>query len=236
MRPDSDEYPQGEVLNLSWSDERRRADGTPGEDLPELDIEWYRDHWSRSDYLSVSGDAHPSEGELEDVEDVRVNAIICEVDDNFAIDDDEYEAIVLRLRAEERTRSYARSQAHSQTAGAGPSGIRQHSRVSIEEVEDEDAPHIVISSDEEHSDDPVPQSKSKGKAPERSKRKKNARPSLGIVIDDLQPPHKHDPDPSDGRRSSNRTATQQKPEIDTSAHERVWALARFGEPREKHYI
>ncbi|QRW24370.1 Transposon Ty3-G Gag-Pol polyprotein [Rhizoctonia solani] len=146
----------GETQQVSWFDKMRKADVAleTGRDLPELDIEWYRDHWSRSDYLLVSETEQTSKyRNASKGENVRVSAIICEVNDNYVLDNEEYKATVLKLQALERAQMFAESQVPSQTSGAGPSGSQQSPRVTVEEIVDKDAPrYVVILSDKEESD------------------------------------------------------------------------------------
>jgi hypothetical protein len=121
----------------------RKADVAPevANNLPELNVEWYWDHWSRSDYLPVP-ESEPVSKCVDPCEDnsIRVSAIICEVNNNYILDNKEYKAAVLKLQALERAQQFAESQAPSQTSGAGLLGVQQSPRVTVEEIEDKDCP------------------------------------------------------------------------------------------------
>ncbi|KAF8694387.1 hypothetical protein RHS03_08195, partial [Rhizoctonia solani] len=218
----------GEIRRVSWFDEMRKADVAPetGRDLPELDIEWYRDHWSRSDYLSVPETEQTSEyRNASEGENVRVSAIICEVNDDYVLDDEEYEATVLKLQALERARMFAESQVPSQTSGAGPSGSRRSPRVTVEEIVDEDAPrYVVISSDEEESDVLDVSRKGKGKEPTRKNR---PRRSLGVAIDEIEPV-KADINESERRQSSRITSVHRSEYVPDGFRSGGYIESRYG--------
>ncbi|KAF8697552.1 hypothetical protein RHS03_07753, partial [Rhizoctonia solani] len=218
----------GETRQVSWFDEMRKADVAPetGRDLPELNIEWYRDHWSRSDYLSVPETEQTSEyRNASEGENVRVSAIICEVNDDYVLDDEEYEATVLKLQALERARMFAESQVPSQTSGAGPSGSRRSPRVTVEEIVDEDAPrYVVISSDKEESEVLDVSRKGKGKEPTR---KNCPRRSLGVAINEIEPV-KSDINESERRQSSRITSVHQSEYVPDGFRSGGYIESRYG--------
>ncbi|KAF8761936.1 hypothetical protein RHS01_00156 [Rhizoctonia solani] len=156
---------------LTWDEEVRRAngdDGGPGdvEELPDVS-DWVNPNWSRSDYIPTSeGDCTETESGNGSVE---VNALIYELADEYAFDDEEYASVLRNLRSSERSES-----THSQTRGAGPS---RQPRVTIEEV-DSGSEDTTTSRTRSH--------KSKGKAKAKAKGKKRKRPSLGAALDDLE--------------------------------------------------
>ncbi|KDN38600.1 hypothetical protein RSAG8_09387, partial [Rhizoctonia solani AG-8 WAC10335] len=123
--PDSaDGETQSEPEANTWYDEVLRSEGPPNRanTLPDLDIEWYRDRWSRSDYMSGRRD-DMSEALEDDVESIRVNALICEIDENYIYSDDEYADVLRRIGEQEGVREYVEGLGRSQTSGAGPSGV-----------------------------------------------------------------------------------------------------------------
>ncbi|KAF8752463.1 hypothetical protein RHS01_07674 [Rhizoctonia solani] len=141
---------------LTWDEEVRRAngdDGGPGdvEELPDV-----------SDW-EIATEAESGNGSVE------VNALIYELADEYAFDDEEYASVLRNLRSSERSES-----THSQTRGAGPS---RQPRVTIEEV-DSGSEDTTTSRTRSH--------KSKGKAKAKAKGKKRKRPSLGAALDDLE--------------------------------------------------
>ncbi|KAF8747148.1 hypothetical protein RHS01_11425 [Rhizoctonia solani] len=218
----------GETQQVSWFDKMRKADVAleTGRDLPELDIEWYRDHWSRSDYLLVSETEQTSEyRNASKGENVRVSAIICEVNDNYVLDNEEYKATVLKLQALERAQMFAESQVPSQTSGAGPSGSQRSPRVTVEEIVDKDAPrYVVILSDKEESDVLDVSRKGKGKEPTRKTR---PRCSLGVAIDEIEPV-KSDINESERRQSSRITSVHQSEYVPDGFRSGGYIESRYG--------
>ncbi|KAF8690182.1 hypothetical protein RHS03_08999, partial [Rhizoctonia solani] len=222
----------GETQQVSWFDEMRKADVAPetGRDLPELDIEWYRDHWSRSDYLLVPETEQTSEyRNVSEGENVRVSAIICEVNDNYVLDNEEYEATVLKLQALEHAQMFAESQVPSQTSGVGPSGSRQSPRVTVEEIVDKDAPrYVVILSDEEENNVLDASRKGKGKEPTRKTR---PRRGLGLAIDEIEP-IKSDINETECRQSSRITSVHQSEYIPDGFRSGGYIKSRYGKDLE----
>jgi hypothetical protein len=136
---------RSEPAGISWFEESRIADNAPDDsELPELDEEWYRDHWSRSQYLSAPG-SEADTNRLDETESVSVNALIYEVDENDVLTDSEYEQLLETLRRQEQMRQ-GRGYEPSQTSGAGPSGVRRTPPVTIEEIEDKgEGPYVLVS-------------------------------------------------------------------------------------------
>jgi hypothetical protein len=119
---------------MSWFDEVRRAEGSPKETASLLDLEWYRERWSRSDYLSVPASETEVPEEVESSEEIEVSALIYEVDDNYVFSDDQYAEVLRGLRDRAEEDASRASRAHSQTSGAGPSHKRPTPKVTVEEV------------------------------------------------------------------------------------------------------
>ncbi|CCO36148.1 hypothetical protein BN14_10273 [Rhizoctonia solani AG-1 IB] len=102
MGETSESDDRSEPAGISWFEESRKADNAPDDsDLPELDEEWYRDHWSRSQYLSAPG-SEANTNRLDETESVSVNALIYEVDENDVLTDSEYERLLETLRRQEQ--------------------------------------------------------------------------------------------------------------------------------------
>ncbi|KDN44041.1 hypothetical protein RSAG8_05773, partial [Rhizoctonia solani AG-8 WAC10335] len=112
---ESEDESYNETRIRTWDEETRRIDGLDeeAEGLPELDIEWYRDHWSRSNYLSRPATEATSQVD-DDVESVRVNALIYEVDEHYVYSDDEYAEVLRNLCGEDRVHEYVNAQSRGQ--------------------------------------------------------------------------------------------------------------------------
>ncbi|KAF8670630.1 hypothetical protein RHS04_08585 [Rhizoctonia solani] len=179
---------KSEPVGISWFEEMRKAKNLlKEEELPELDANWYRDHWSWLQYLSAPDTE--SGNQLDNTGSVSVNALIYKVSKNNMLTDEEYERLLEMLRNQERLRT-AREYKPSQTSGAGLSGAHCIPSVTLEEVEDKGKRfHIVISSDKEHESEYKLALKGKGKRKGRIK-KTRPRTSLGVIIDKVQ----RDPD------------------------------------------
>ncbi|KAF8703643.1 hypothetical protein RHS03_06199, partial [Rhizoctonia solani] len=196
---------KSEPVGISWFDEMRKAENLlEEEELPGLDADWYRDHWSRSQYLSAPDTE--SGNQLDDTGSVSVNALIYEVSGNDMLTDEEYERLLEMLRNQERLRT-AREYEPSQTSGAGPSGARRTPPVTLEEVEDEgERAHIVVSSGEERESEYELAPKGKGKRKGRIE-KNRPRTSLGVIIDEVQ----RDPDISYTERVKSQSLRESQP-------------------------
>ncbi|CAE6485740.1 unnamed protein product [Rhizoctonia solani] len=196
---------KSEPAGISGFEEMRKAKNLlEDEELPELDADWYRDHWSWSQHL-LAPDTK-SGNQLDDTGSVSVNALIYEVSKNDMLTDEEYERLLETLCNQERLRS-AREYKPSQTSGAGPSGACRIPPVTLEEVEDEgEGVHVVVSSGEERESEykPAPKGKGKGKG-----RIGKTRPctSLGVIIDEVQ----RDPDISYTERIMSQSLRESQP-------------------------
>ncbi|KAG8796278.1 hypothetical protein FRC12_001383 [Ceratobasidium sp. 428] len=191
---------------MSWYDEVQRAETGEESELP--DIQWFRDNWSQSNYLSASQSETDREAEThqDPDEDINVNALIYEVDDDYVFSDEQYSKVLQSLREEASKEASSRTSVRSQTSGAGPSHSKSKRKVSVDEETDEDNRYSKhnnkgsCNDNEEESDVPVPSEseslgdpidpKGKGKEPEKKKKKRKARPSLGLNIDELKQPDK----------------------------------------------
>ncbi|GAB1526297.1 hypothetical protein RhiTH_009464 [Rhizoctonia solani] len=195
---------KSEPVGISWFEEMRKAEKLLKEELPELDANWYRDHWSWLQYLlapdTESGNQFGNTGS------VSVNALIYKVSKNNMLTDEEYKRLLEMLRNQERLRT-AREYKPSQTSGAGPSGACCTLPVTLEEVEDKgERAHIVVSSDKEHESEYKLAPKGKGKRKGRIK-KNRPRTSLGVIIDKVQ----RDPDISYTERVKSQSLRESQP-------------------------
>ncbi|CUA74881.1 Transposon Ty3-G Gag-Pol polyprotein [Rhizoctonia solani] len=219
---------QSEPDISTWDQEVRRAEGSPSRanTLPDLNVEWYRERWSRSDYMSAPRN-ESSKRVSDDVESVRVNALIYEVDDNYVFSDGEYEEVVRDLGEQDRVREYLDGLNRNQTSGAGPSGVlRSPSIVDNDDIQS----HIYISSDEQSEYT----GKGKGKAVDKKKKKKRtkkSRLSLGVAIDDVQP--KPDPDEPKRRTSAARNTSRIVNEVPDGFVSGGYAESRYGRSSEQ---
>jgi hypothetical protein len=89
---------RGHAGTMSWFDEVRRAEGSPKETASLLDLQWYHDHWSCSDYLSVPASETEIQEEAEGSEEIEVSVLIYEVDDNYVFSDDQYAEVLCGLQ------------------------------------------------------------------------------------------------------------------------------------------
>jgi hypothetical protein len=88
----------GHAGTMGWFDEVRRTEGPPKGTASLPDLEWYCDHWSRLDYLSVPASETEVLEEAESSEEIEVSALIYVVDDNYDFSDNQYAEVLRGLR------------------------------------------------------------------------------------------------------------------------------------------
>ncbi|KAG8792113.1 hypothetical protein FRC12_007165 [Ceratobasidium sp. 428] len=197
----SPENSQQSINPLTWSEEVERAMGDgEGSLLPE-DGPWVNPDWSRSNYMSAPTRSNDESAEIKS-ESVELNAFIYKVEGNYVLSDSEYADVLRSLRSDAQSNGLP-----SQTSGAGPSSTHNYHRVTVEEIEDVDAPSIR--SFRTISDASVTTTgKGKKKASHKKKKKKRTKAAeLGVEVDELKRSTKKDDDRRARRRSSGKFDT-----------------------------
>ncbi|KDN35640.1 hypothetical protein RSAG8_11435, partial [Rhizoctonia solani AG-8 WAC10335] len=115
-----------------------------------------------------------------DTDSMQVNALIYQVDDNYVFNDEEYAEVLRNIREEGRSES-----SRSQTKGAGLSCSHHAHHITIEEIDEESDTTATNRTQSYIGKGKV---KSKSKLKSKKKGKKRKRPSLGMVLEELEGP------------------------------------------------
>ncbi|QRV82348.1 Transposon Ty3-G Gag-Pol polyprotein [Ceratobasidium sp. AG-Ba] len=179
---------------ISWDEEVRRSENVPDDgEKTELDG-WKNPFWS-----SISGSGTERRVEPSESDSVEVNAFIYEVNSDYVNNDEQYEQLLWNLRQSHNERSET-----PEHMRAGPSRTRRPRtpRVTIEEIEDEDAHHTESSST-------THMSTKKGKGKKRSKSQRTKRPDLGLDAEALHASAKKKSDKKKRRESETHRARRE---------------------------
>ncbi|KAG8774840.1 hypothetical protein FRC12_001791 [Ceratobasidium sp. 428] len=163
---------------ISWDEEVTRAGSTdPPQYLYDEDIEgWKNPFWQKKCLPSGELETEPAPIEL--------NAFICEVNDDYVNNDEQYEEVLYQLR---RAHEQAAAALREHEAQAGPSKRQENPvySVSVEEVEPSEAAYHSSTTE-------MSTAKGKGKPKPKNGKKVNdpkpkaKRPNLGLNINELQ--------------------------------------------------
>ncbi|KAG8721974.1 hypothetical protein FRC12_017113 [Ceratobasidium sp. 428] len=97
---------------LNWYDEVQCAEAGEENELP--DLQWFRDHWSRSNYLSARRElTEEQDNRTHREEDIEVKAFLYEVKDNHVFSNNEYSQVLRNLREEARSSEPANASVRS---------------------------------------------------------------------------------------------------------------------------
>ncbi|KAF8711486.1 thyroid hormone mediated signaling pathway, partial [Rhizoctonia solani] len=126
---------------LTWDEEVRQAngdDGGPGnvEELPDVS-NWINPNWSQLDYIPTSeGDCTKAESRDRSV---KVNALIYELADKYAFDDEEYASVLWNLRSSKRSH---KSKAKAKAKAKGKKRKRPSLGAALDDLEGTQEHHI----------------------------------------------------------------------------------------------
>ncbi|KAG8777330.1 hypothetical protein FRC12_000435 [Ceratobasidium sp. 428] len=185
------------VNPLSWAEEVKQAQGDNGVDGL-FDFEnWVNPDWLWSAYLSAPTQTVLNSEEKSDS--INVKAFIYKVKGNYVCSDGKYANILNTLRSETLP-----TNTPSQTLGAGLSHTRASHKLTLEEIEDMDAPSIAHASSASDSMWSVAGKGKKKAVSEKKKKKHTKAPELGVEVDELKCSSNKDKERGACRHSSGR--------------------------------